>query len=178
MSDFLAQVSRGVVVFDGAIGTSIQDRDLRPADFGGLDGCNEVLVRTRPDVIAEIHTSFLAVGCDVVETDTFGGAPWVLAEYGLGDETEALNEAAAALARKLCDQASGQRWVAGSIGPGTRSPTLSLGKDPGGAGGAGNDVIDYDAMMAGYTRQARGLLAGGADLLIVETVFDLLQAKA
>jgi 5-methyltetrahydrofolate--homocysteine methyltransferase len=172
--DFLDQLARGVLVFDGAMGTSIQERDLQPEDFGGLDGCNEVLVRTRPEVIRTIHEDFLAVGCDVVETDTFGGAPWVLDEYGLGDDTEELNERAARLAREACDAATGPRWVAGSIGPGTRSPTLSLGKDP----AVAKDFIDYDTMVAGYGRQVRGLLAGGADLLIVETVFDLLQAKA
>ncbi|CAN5251052.1 methionine synthase [soil metagenome] len=175
--DFLDELGRRVVVFDGAMGTSLQARDLSPEDFGGLDGCNEVLVRTRPDVVRDVHASFLAVGCDVVETDTFGGAPWVLAEYGLGDETEPLNETASLIARSACDEASdpgrSNRWVAGSIGPGTRSPTLSLGK-PASAG----DHIDYDTMLRGYRRQASGLLAGGADLLIVETCFDLLQAKA
>jgi 5-methyltetrahydrofolate--homocysteine methyltransferase len=174
MDEFLAQLSRRVVVVDGAMGTSIQQRALTSEDFGGLDGCNEVLVRTRPDVIHDIHASFLAVGCDAVETDTFGGAPWVLAEYGLADETEALNEAAARVARTACDELPGRRWVIGSIGPGTRSPTLSLGKDPAIAA----DAIDYDTMVAGYLRQARGLLAGGSDVLLVETVFDLLQAKA
>ena len=175
---FLAEAARRVVVFDGAMGTSIQARELSPSDFGGLDGCNEVLVRTRPDVVRDIHLSFLAVGCDVVETDTFGGAPWVLDEYGLADECEALAEAAARIAREACEQighgaAAGTRFVAGSVGPGTRSPTLSLGKDP-----SAPDAIDFDMMLAGYTRQARGLLAGGCDLLLVETVFDLLQAKA
>jgi 5-methyltetrahydrofolate--homocysteine methyltransferase len=174
MSDLLRAISERVVVFDGAMGTSIQARDLSPEDFDGLDGCNEVLVRTRPDVIRDIHAEFLAVGCDVVETDTFGGAPWVLAEYDLEDETESLNEAAARLAREACDDLPRHGWVAGSIGPGTRSPTLSLGKDP----AATKDFIDYDTMVAGYLRQARGLLAGGCDLFVVETVFDLLQAKA
>ncbi|MBW3601954.1 MAG: methionine synthase [Actinobacteria bacterium] len=170
---FLDELRRRVVVFDGAMGTSLQGRGLSPEDFGGLDGCNEVLVRTRPDVVRDVHASFLAVGCDVVETDTFGGAPWVLAEYGLGDETESLNETAARLSRGVCDQAPGDRWVAGSIGPGTRSPTLSLGTSP-----SSGDHIDYDTMLRGYRRQACALLAGGADLLIVETCFDLLQAKA
>ena len=174
MNSFLSALSRRVVVFDGAMGTSIQERDLQPEDFEGLDGCNEVLVRSRPELIRELHAEFLAVGCDVVETNTFGGAPWVLDEYGLGDDTENLNERAARLARDACDAADGDRWVAGSIGPGTRSPTLSLGKDPATA----KDFIDYDAMVAGYRRQVRGLLAGGSDLLIIETVFDLLQAKA
>ena len=174
MPGFLETLSQRVVVFDGAMGTSIQNRDLTPEDFDGLDGCNEVLVRTRPDVIRELHAEFLAVGCDAIETDTFGGAPWVLDEYGLGAETESLNEMAARIAREACDEAGGDRWVIGSIGPGTRSPTLSLRNDP----GVAKDFIDYDAMVAGYLRQARGLLAGGSDALIVETVFDLLQAKA
>ena len=174
MSGFLEALSQRVVVFDGAMGTSVQARDLSAEDFDGLDGCNEVLVRTRPDVIKDIHAEFLAVGVDAVETDTFGGAPWVLDEYGLGAETEDLNERAARIAREACDEAGGERWVIGSIGPGTRSPTLSLGKDP----SVAKDAIDYDTALEGYIRQARGLLAGGSDALIVETVFDLLQAKA
>ncbi len=183
MSDFLAAVRDRVVVFDGAMGTSVQARELCADDFAGLEGCNEVLVRTRPEVVRDIHEEFLAVGCDVVETDTFGGAPWVLDDYDLGAETEALNEAAARLAREACDEVPGRRWTAGSIGPGTRSPTLSLGKGPAqgssrAAGARKSDFIDYDTMVAGYGRQARGLLAGGAELFIVETVFDLLQAKA
>jgi 5-methyltetrahydrofolate--homocysteine methyltransferase len=173
MNDFLTELAQRVLVFDGAMGTSVQERNLGPEDFDGLDGCNEVLVRSRPDVIRDIHAEFVAVGCDVLETDTFGGAPWVLEEYGLGAQTEELSETAARLAREVADDAGRTVWVAGSIGPGTRAPTLSLGKDP-----AANDFIDYDTMVAGYTRQARGLLAGGAQLLIVETVFDLLQAKA
>ena len=174
MAGFLETLSRRVVVFDGAMGTSIQSRDLTADDFDGLDGCNEVLVRTRPDLIRDLHAEFLAVGVDAVETDTFGGAPWVLDEYGLGAETEDLNERAARLAREACDQAGGDRWVIGSIGPGTRSPTLSLRNDAATA----KDFIDYDTALAGYLRQVRGLLAGGADALIVETVFDLLQCKA
>ncbi len=180
MSDFLEAVRTRVVVVDGAMGTSIQDAELAAEDFAGLEGCNEVLVRTRPDVIAQLHAEFLAVGCDAVETDTFGGAPWVLDEYGLGAETEELNRLAAQIAQRACEHFPGDRsggrsggpWVFGSIGPGTRSPTLSLAR-PGAA-----DSLDYDTAVAGYRRQARGLLAGGADVLLVETVFDLLQAKA
>jgi 5-methyltetrahydrofolate--homocysteine methyltransferase len=176
MHSFLQAASDRVVVIDGAMGVSLQERDLGPDDFGGLDGCNEVLVRTRPDVISDLHHAFLDVGCDAVETDSFGGAPWVLDEYGLGAETEELNRLSAALARQACDahrRADAERWVIGSIGPGTRSPTLSLTR-PATAG----DWIDVPTMIAGYTRQVRGLLAGGADVLLVETVFDLLQAKA
>jgi 5-methyltetrahydrofolate--homocysteine methyltransferase len=174
---FLETLRRRVVIFDGAMGTSLQNHELSEADFGGLDGCNEVLVRTRPDVVLDVHRAFLAVGCDAVETDTFGGAPWVLDEYGLGAETEELNRRAAELARQACaevgDARDGGPWVIGSIGPGTRSPTLSLAKDP-----AAADYLTYDTAVDGYTRQVRGLLAGGADVLLVETVFDLLQAKA
>ncbi len=174
MSDFLDELVQRVLVVDGATGTNLQAHDLTPEDFDGLDGCNEVLVRTRPDVIRSLHDSFLAVGVDAIETNTFGGAPWVLGEYGLADETESLAEAAARIAREACAAAPGRRWVLGSMGPGTRSPTLSLGKDPATAG----DFLDYDGAVAGYRRLARGLLAGGAEALIVETVFDLLQGKA
>jgi 5-methyltetrahydrofolate--homocysteine methyltransferase len=179
MNSFLEALQRRVVIFDGAMGTSLQNRDLSNADFGGLDGCNEVLVRTRPDVVLDVHREFLAVGCDAVETNTFGGAPWVLDEYGLGNDCEELNRIAAQLARQACDdiahtrEGHGGPWVVGSVGPGTRSPTLSLAKDPSAA-----DYLTYDAAVDGYTRQARGLLAGGADALIVETCYDLLQAKA
>jgi 5-methyltetrahydrofolate--homocysteine methyltransferase len=175
MADFLAAARERVVIIDGAMGTSLQAHDLTLDDFAGLEGCNEVLVRTRPDVITAVHGAFLDVGVDAIETDTFGGAPWVLDEYDLEAETESLNEAAARLAKDATAQVRRDSglWVIGSIGPGTRSPTLSLGNDPG-----KSDFIDYDAMVAGYLRQVRGLLAGGSDVLLVETVFDLLQAKA
>ncbi|HWH31401.1 MAG TPA: homocysteine S-methyltransferase family protein, partial [Egibacteraceae bacterium] len=166
MSDFLSELSRRVLVFDGGMGTQIQARDLTAEDFAGLEGCNEVLVRTRPDVIRDVHLAYLDAGVDAVETDTFGGAPWVLDEYGLGAETESLNEAAARVAREAVTQ-HGSGFVIGSIGPGTKAPTLSLGKDPNAA-----DFIDYDRMVDGYVRQVRGLVAGGADALIVETAFD------
>ncbi len=168
-----------VVILDGAMGTSIQDRDLSAADFGSekLDGCNEVLVRSRPDVVDAIHRDFLEVGVDAVQTNTFGGAPWVLAEYGLADETEALNRSAAQLARTACDAFASPgdpRFVVGSIGPGTRAPTLSLGKDP----ATTHDFIDLAEMEEGYRRQVRGLLEGGTDVVLIETAFDLLQIKA
>ncbi len=176
---FLDALGERTVVLDGAMGTSVQEADLSAADFGGdaLEGCNEVLVRTRPDVVDAVHRSFLEVGCHAVETDTFGGAPWVLDEYGLGAETEDLNRRAAEIARSACDAFAtpgDPRWVIGSIGPGTRSPTLSLGKkrheDP--------QAIRLDEMADGYRRQIRGLLDGGTDVLLIETVYDLLQAKA
>jgi 5-methyltetrahydrofolate--homocysteine methyltransferase len=177
MSTLLETLRQRVVIFDGAMGTSLQNRELSDSDFVGLEGCNEVLVRSRPDVVLDVHREFLKVGCDGVETDTFGGAPWVLDEYGLGRDTEELNQTAAQLAGQACGEFRHLRdagpWVIGSVGPGTRSPTLSLAKDPGAA-----DYLTYDTAVAGYLRQARGLLAGGADALLVETCFDLLQAKA
>ena len=177
MHDFLDTMRRRVLVLDGAMGTSLQQHVLSASDFGGLEGCNEVLVRTRPDIVADVHARFLATGCDAVETDTFGGAPWVLDEYDLGAECEELNRRAAEIATRACADARAGRdagpWVIGSIGPGTRSPTLSLAKDPTAA-----DHITYDTAVAGYVRQARGLLAGGAQVLLVETCYDLLQAKA
>jgi 5-methyltetrahydrofolate--homocysteine methyltransferase len=176
---FLDALGVRTVVLDGAMGTSLQEMALTADDFGGeaLEGCNEVLVRTRPDAIDRVHRDFLEVGCHAVETDTFGGAPWVLAEYGLADETEDLNRRAAAIARAACDAfatPSDPRWVIGSIGPGTRSPTLSLGKDP----ADDPQVIRLDEMEDGYRRQVRGLLDGGTDVLLVETAYDLLQVKA
>ncbi|MCC5946984.1 MAG: homocysteine S-methyltransferase family protein [Nitriliruptoraceae bacterium] len=176
---FLATLRERVLVVDGGMGTSLQNADLSADDFGGeaLDGCNEVLVRSRPDVIAQVHRDFLDVGVDAVQTDTFGGAPWVLDEYGLGADTEELNRLAARIAREAADAASTPdqpRFVIGSIGPGTRAPTLSLGKDPATTG----DFIDVPTMEAGYRRQVHGLLDGGVDVLLVETCFDLLQVKA
>ncbi len=176
---FLDAIRSRVVVFDGAMGTSLQEAELTPDDFGGedLEGCNENLVRTRPDVIEQVHRDFLEVGVDCVETDTFGAAPWVLDEYGLGELTEEINRLAAEIARRACDDYSTPdrpRWVVGSIGPGTKSPTLSLGKDP----ATTKDFIDLPFMVEGYKRQVRGLLDGGTDVLLIETCFDLLQVKA
>jgi 5-methyltetrahydrofolate--homocysteine methyltransferase len=169
-SDYLDALRRRVVVFDGATGTNLQLRHLGPDDFGGpaLEGCNEVLVDTRPDVVAELHRSFLDVGCDVVETDSFGSLPWVLAEYGLADRTRELATKAAVIARRQADEAAARtgqpRWVAGSLGPGTK--IASLGQ------------ITFAEQRDGYQLAAEGLLEGGVDLFIIETVQDLLQAKA
>jgi 5-methyltetrahydrofolate--homocysteine methyltransferase len=169
MGSFLDTLRERVVVFDGATGTNLQTRDLGPEDFGGatLEGCNEVLAATRPAVLADLHRSFFEVGVDAVETDTFGAFPLVLAEYGIADRTFELNQAAARIAREV---ASGYatpdrpRWVVGSIGPGTKLPSLGQ--------------IDFVTLRNGYEAQVAGLLAGGVDVLLVETVYDLLQAKA
>jgi 5-methyltetrahydrofolate--homocysteine methyltransferase len=166
---YLEAVAERVVIFDGATGTNIQLRHLGPDDFGGhgLEGCNEVLVRTRPDVVKELHASFLEVGVDVVETDSFGSSSVVLAEYGLADQAYDLNLAAARIAREVASSYAlpdRPRWVAGSIGPGTRFPSLGQ--------------IPFVEVRDAYEVQARGLLDGEVDLLLVETVFDLLQAKA
>ncbi len=178
---FLDALSERVLVFDGAMGTSLQAIELTAGDHGGehLEGCPEILNDTRPDVLEQIHRDFLEVGCDAIETNSFGGAPWVLDEYGLGERTEELNRKAAAIARRVCDEFSTPekpRFVVGSIGPGTRSPTLSLGKDPDDP--TVKDFIDVATMEDGYRRQVRGLLDGGCDALLVETSFDLLQIKA
>ncbi len=169
MKSYLEAVRGGVVIFDGATGTNLQLRHLGPDDFGGpaLEGCNEVLVDTRPDVVADLHRSFLEVGCDVVETDSFGSLPWVLAEYGLQDRTRELATKAARIARREVDAAARTGrdvWVAGSLGPGTK--IASLGQ------------ITFAEQRDGYQLAAEGLLEGGVDLFVIETVQDLLQAKA
>ncbi len=157
------------MVFDGAMGTNIQLAGLGPDDFGGpvLEGCNEVLVDTRPQLVAELHCSFLEVGVDVVETDSFGAFSTVLGDYGIAERAHELNVKAAAIAREAAHSYSTPdrpRWVAGSMGPGTRFPSLGQ--------------IPFSQLRDAYEVQARGLLEGGVDLLVVETVFDLLQAKA
>ena len=169
MSTYLDAVRERVVIFDGATGTNLQLRGLSADDFGGsaLEGCNEVLVDTRPDVIADLHASFLDVGCEVVETDSFGSLSLTLAEYGLAERSHELNLKAARVAREVADAYSrpGEpRWVAGSIGPGTKFPSLGQ--------------IRFVPFRDAFEVQARGLLEGGVDLLLVETCFDLLQVKA
>lgn len=166
---YLDAVTNRVVVFDGAMGTSIQELDLTAEDFGGedLEGCNEFLVITRPEVIAGVHRSFFEVGCDVVETDTFGGTRITLDEYGLGDRTVEINQRAAEIAREVADEFSTPdkpRFVAGSMGPGTKLPSL------------GN--ISFAELRDSYQEQARGLIAGGVDLILIETMMDLLIVKA
>lgn len=160
-----SQLAERILVLDGAMGTEIFKRNPTADDFGGpqQDGCPEVLNVTRPDWIREIHTSYLAAGADAVETNTFGANPLVLAEYGLAERTEELNEAAVRLARAACDAAPGPRFVVGSVGPGTR--LLSLGQ------------IDYSTLYQSYLKQMNGLLSGGVDVVLIETCQDLGQMK-
>ena len=157
-----------IVVFDGAMGTQLQARQLVAADFGGeaLLGCNENLVLTRPDVIADIHRAYFTAGADFVETNSFGSTPLVLDEYGLGRRALDLNIAAARIARTVSMEFSDKpRFVAGSMGPTTR--TLSV------TGG-----LTFDALVEHYAVQAEGLIAGGADVLLLETSIDTMNVKA
>jgi 5-methyltetrahydrofolate--homocysteine methyltransferase len=160
---------RPVIVFDGAMGTNIQSQNLTVDDFGGpeYEGCNEYLVHTKPDAIAKVHRDFLAAGADVIETDTFGSSPITLAEFDLADQAYELSKTAAELAKKCAAEFSTSekpRFVAGSIGPGTKLPTLGH--------------ISYDALKDSFVVQAEGLFDGGVDLFIVETCQDVLQIKA
>ncbi|HSK07504.1 MAG TPA: methionine synthase [Acidimicrobiia bacterium] len=170
MSGYLDVVHDGVVIFDGATGTNLQTVGLTADDFGGpsLEGCNELLNLRRPDVIRDLHRSFLEVGVDVVESNTFGAFAVPLAEYGLEAQSYEIAAAGASLARETVDEyvkADGRaRFVAGSIGPGTKFATLGQ--------------ISYRDLASAYQVEAAGLIDGGADLLIIETQFDLLGAKA
>jgi 5-methyltetrahydrofolate--homocysteine methyltransferase len=163
---YLEAVHDAIVVFDGAMGTNLQALGLEEDDFGGpfLEGCNEMLCVTRPEVIAELHRCFFEAGCQVVETDSFGSLPWVLAEYGIAGRARELARAAASIARDVADGYGPGHFVAGSLGPGTK--VASLGQ------------ISFAEMRDGYQEAAAGLIAGGVDLLVIETVQDLLQAKA
>ncbi|NJM97416.1 MAG: methionine synthase [Phormidesmis sp. RL_2_1] len=167
--DRLKSPERPVLVFDGAMGTSLQMQELTAADFGGpeYEGCNEYLVETKPEAVDQVHRSFLAAGADVIETDTFGGTALVLAEYDLADRAYELNKKAAQLARKAADDYSSiekPRFVAGSIGPGTKLPTLGH--------------VDFDTLKEAYLEQVEGLYDGGVDLILIETCQDVLQIKA
>jgi 5-methyltetrahydrofolate--homocysteine methyltransferase len=159
-----------ILVLDGAMGTAIQARHLTADDFGGvqLEGCNENLVLTRPDVVLDIHRGYLEVGADIIETNTFGGTPVVLAEYALQDQVHELNETAARLAREAAAEyttSSKPRFVGGSMGPTTKAISVTGG-------------ITFDQLIEGFHDQAAGLVAGGADILIVETQQDTRNVKA
>jgi 5-methyltetrahydrofolate--homocysteine methyltransferase len=159
-----------ILVLDGAMGTMLQQRELNAADFGGaaLEGCNENLVRTRPDVVLDIHRKYFEAGSDIVETNSFGGAPIVLAEYGLAADAHLLNKRAAELARQAADEFSTPgkpRFAAGSIGPTTKAITVTGG-------------VTFNELREAYYVQAKGLVEGGVDLLLVETSQDTRNIKA
>jgi 5-methyltetrahydrofolate--homocysteine methyltransferase len=162
---------RRIVVLDGATGTALAARGLTAADYGGeaLLGCHEALVLRRPDVVRELHLAYLAAGADIVETDSFGATPIVLAEYGLAERCREINGAAAALARGACaefERAGGRRsFVAGSIGPTTKLLTLT-------------HALTFAELQRAYAVQVEGLAEGGADVLLIETSQDPLNLKA
>ena len=166
---FLDVLQEKIIVFDGATGTHLQGQDLTADDFGGehLNGCNEYLVVSKPSAVQNVHRDYLDAGCDVIETDTFGSASIVLAEYDLADRAYELTFKAAQIARGMADAYSTPdrpRFVAGSMGPTTKLPSLGH--------------IAFKDMAASFRVQAQGLVEGGADLLCVETCQDLLQTKA
>ena len=166
-----AALAERILVLDGATGTALQGFTLSAADFGGpeLEGCNENLCATRPDVVDAVHESYLAAGCDIVETNSFGGTPLVLAEYGLADRAHELNAAAARLARAACarhDRAAGRlHFVCGSMGPTTKAISVTGG-------------VTFAELIEHFRVQALGLMAGGADYLLLETAQDTRNIKA
>src|SRR6266496_2944757 len=169
MANFLETLKDRIVVFDGAMGTNLQVQNLTLDDFGGLlfEGCNENLLVTRPDAVEKVHAGFLEVGCDVIETNSFNGTAVDFSEYGIGDQAYDMNVRAARLAKRIASDFTTKekpRWVAGSMGPGRKLPTLGH--------------ITFPNLKAAYREQVRGLIDGGVDLLIVETCQDLLQTKA
>src|SRR6186713_1041638 len=163
-------IAERILVLDGATGTALQALDLTAADFGGpeLEGCNENLVLSRPDAIQTVHRGYLEAGADLIETDSFGGTRIVLAEYGLQDKVYEINHAAARLAREMADAYSTPdkpRFVAGSMGPGTR--TISI-----------TENVTFDEVRGAYHDQTVALAEGGADILFLETQQDTLNVKA
>jgi 5-methyltetrahydrofolate--homocysteine methyltransferase len=163
-------LSERILVLDGAMGTMLQQRSLTAEDFGGtaLEGCNENLVRTRPDVVLDIHRKYFEAGSDIVETNSFGGATIVLAEYGLAADAHYLNKRSAELARQAADEfstAGRPRFIAGSVGPTTKAITVTGG-------------VTFDGLIDAYYAQSKGLVEGGVDLLLVETCQDTRNIKA
>lgn len=166
----LAETDKRILVLDGATGTAMQSLKLTAEDFGGaeFEGCNENLVLTRPDIVRHVHELYLKAGCDIVETNTFGATPLVLDEYRLGAKAYEINKRAAEIAREVCakyDQPDKPRFVAGSIGPTTKSLSLTGG-------------ITFDELVEHYYEQVRGLVDGGADYLLFETCNDARNVKA
>jgi len=168
MTDFLTALGRRVLLFDGAMGTQIQSRDLSiDEDFMGQENCSEVLNLSRPDLVREIHLGYLEAGADAVETNSFGGSPITLGEFDLGEKAFEINKLASSLAREAIDKLAGDgrdRYVIGAIGPGTRLPSLGH--------------VGYQDLEDGFAVQTAGLLAGSADVILCETCQDPLQVKA
>ena len=168
MSNFLDQLSQRVLLCDGAMGTQVQARNLDvEKDYLGQENCTEILNKSRPDLVREIHMTYLAAGSDMVQTNSFGGSPVTLAEFGLADEAHWINQRAAELAREAVAEFDGDgrdRFVLGSIGPGTRLPSLGH--------------IGYPELEEALTIQAAGLIHGGVDAILIETCQDTLQIKA
>jgi 5-methyltetrahydrofolate--homocysteine methyltransferase len=169
MSSFLDLLKEKIVVFDGAMGTALQGQNLSIEEWGGpnFENCSENLLYTKPEAIEKVHLSFLEIGCDVIETNSFGGGEVVLTEFGIAEKAYDVNRLAASLAKKLANDFSTKekpRFVAGSMGPGTKLPTLGH--------------ITYPELKRSYEQQVRGLYDGGTDMFIVETCQDLLQTKA
>ncbi|HKZ80360.1 MAG TPA: methionine synthase [Pyrinomonadaceae bacterium] len=169
MANFLDTLKEHILVFDGAMGTNLHAQGLTVEDYGGpqFENCTEHLLITRQDAVEKVHTAFLDVGCDVVETNTFGANPIVLGEFQIAERAYELNVIAAQLAKRIASDYSTNdrpRWVAGSMGPGTKLPTLGH--------------VTYNALKNSYAEQVRGLWDGGVDIFIIETCQDLLQTKA
>ena len=163
MSALRDALTRRILVLDGAMGTMLQAAGLTADDFGGAryDGCNEHLNLTRPDVVRTIHAAYRDAGADLVSTNTFGGAPYVLGEYGLAERAYEIARAGARLAREV----AGDGFVVGAMGPGTRSISVTRN-------------VTFDEVLAAYEVQARGLVDGGVDALLLETCQDTLNVKA
>jgi 5-methyltetrahydrofolate--homocysteine methyltransferase len=169
MKSFLDLLKEKIVVFDGAMGSNLQSQNLSIEDWGGanFENCSENLLYTKPEAIETVHLGFLEAGVDVIETNTFGGGEVVLTEFGIADKAYDVNKKAAALAKRLANDYATKnqpRFVAGSMGPGTKLPTLGH--------------ISYDDLKKSYDEQVRGLFDGGVDMFIVETCQDILQTKA
>lgn len=164
--NILDRLKQRVFILDGAMGTSIHNLDLTLDDYRGCENCSEVLNLTRPELIRDVHRSFLSIGSDAVMTNSFGGSRHVLAEFDLQNETYEINRRAAEMAKEACRDFQSKtrpRYVIGSVGPGTKLPTLGQ--------------IDWDNLLASYEEQVRGLIDGGVDALVIETCQDILQTK-
>ena len=165
---YLQRDDKPIIIFDGGTGTSFQNMNLTSSDFGGeeLEGCNENLVLSNPKAVEAVHKSFLEAGCDVIETNTFGASSVVLEEYNIADKAYEINKKAAVIAKSCVRSFStneNPKFVAGSIGPTTKLPTLGH--------------INFDDLKISYKDQINGLIHGEVDLLLIETCQDVLQIK-